>query len=171
MDPAPGVRLYRLPSSLPRAFVAYRAETAPKAPLTSRLFDEDVIGGRTILLDGRSDWPGPGRPPVPCSFEEFTTTRLRARCTAEAPGLAVFVEQYAPGWSATVDGVPAPVLRANTTVRAVPVPAGTHVVTLTFSPPGLATGALLGLLGLCLLAWLVLCPSGGRRLGVRPTCR
>jgi len=68
--------------------------------------------------------------------------------------LAVFVEQWAPGWHATVNGARVPVLRANTVARAVPTPAGEVQIVLTFWPPGLSpalwiAGVGFGLFGAC----------------------
>jgi uncharacterized membrane protein YfhO len=64
------------------------------------------------------------------------------------PALAVFVEQFDRGWSATLDGQPAPVLRANLAMRAIPITSGTHRIVLSFSPPGLRVGLVLSLVGL-----------------------
>ncbi|WCO68224.1 YfhO family protein [Iamia majanohamensis] len=60
--------------------------------------------------------------------------------TAERPALLVISEAWSRGWSATVDGEPAPVVRADGVVQGIPVPAGRSVVTLTYRPPGLRLG-------------------------------
>ena len=67
---------------------------------------------------------------------------------AQAEGVVIFNEAWDPGWRATVDGEPAPVLRANLLHRAVPVPAGAHEVVLVYRPPGLRALSLLWLLTL-----------------------
>ena len=68
---------------------------------------------------------------------------------------------HARGWRAHVDGVPAPVLRANGKHRAVAVPAGRHEVVLRYEPPGLLAG--LALSGLSLLASALLLVRGPLR--------
>ncbi len=73
---------------------------------------------------------------------------------AAAPSLLVLSEIYHPGWTAHTDGVATPVLRADYILRAVPVPAGRSVVTLSFMPPGLIPGLLLTLLALLATAAL-----------------
>jgi uncharacterized membrane protein YfhO len=90
-----------------------------------------------------------------------TCTRGRSRPTAARAGQERFdVEtnasaylvvrgSYARGWRARVDGVPAPVLRANGKHRAVAVPAGKHEVVMRYEPPGLWIG-----IGLTVLAAL-----------------
>jgi hypothetical protein len=149
--------LFGVAHRLPRVFLSFHAERLPAAQLQARLLDEDVVAGRETLLEESSpDLPLPAAKaePVSCTIETYATTRLSARCVADRPALAVFVEQQLDGWSATVDGGPAPLLTANTLMRAVLVPPGAHLVALTFTPPGLLVGLALSLAGLCVLAWL-----------------
>ncbi len=70
-------------------------------------------------------------------------------CETSAEGLLVIASTWYPGVSATVDGEPARVLRANAAFCAVPLPAGRHRVELIYRPYGLATGLLVT--GICLL--------------------
>jgi uncharacterized membrane protein YfhO len=59
-----------------------------------------------------------------------------------------------PGWRATVDGQPAPVLRANYAFRAIRLGPGQHQVQLTFTPRSWTAGlAVSGLTLLVLVAW------------------
>lgn len=60
--------------------------------------------------------------------------------TTTAPAWLVFHDSWAEGWSATIDGAPARVVRANYAKRAVQVPAGRSEVRLRYRPPGLAAG-------------------------------
>jgi len=62
------------------------------------------------------------------------------------------VDTYDPGWKVTVDGRPAPLLRANVAFRGVLLPAGRHVVEQVYRPwtvvYGLAASAAALLAGL-----------------------
>lgn len=73
-----------------------------------------------------------------------------------APGLLVIADAWYPGWHATVDGQPAPILRANLLYRAVSLAPGHHEVTLTYQPDswriGLRISAITAVLLLALLA-------------------
>ena len=154
MDPLPGARLFQVEHPLPRAFVAARAELLPDEAATARVFSDPVLEGTTVVL---APQPGLAVPDVPagqagdCRLDEVTNGRLRVACSASVDGYAVFIEQFADGWSARVDGRPTPVLRANLVGRAVRLPAGLHTVEMSYRVPGLTAGAALSLLGWTIL--------------------
>jgi uncharacterized membrane protein YfhO len=86
--------------------------------------------------------------------EEHRTVRVKMA----ARGLLVFSEHNYPGWQATVDGAPAPLLDADGVISGVPVQAGTHMVELRFRPRSVFVGlwisvasvvVLLGVFGYC----------------------
>jgi len=72
---------------------------------------------------------------------------------AASDALLVLSEVYYPGWRATVDGEPAPILRVDSILRAVPVPAGAHRVEMRFVPLSFWLGA--GISGLAALWFAV----------------
>jgi hypothetical protein len=80
-----------------------------------------------------------------------------------APAYLVLTLPHYPGWSATLDGHPAPIARANHAFTALDVPAGTHRVELRYEPAswriGLWIAAASFALGLAAV-W-----SSSRRLG------
>ncbi|MBN1826103.1 MAG: YfhO family protein [Candidatus Eisenbacteria bacterium] len=84
---------------------------------------------------------------------------LRAR-SGEA-GLLFLSETDFPGWEAAVDGVPAPILRADYAFRAVAIPAGEHEVSFRYRPRSFRRGVI----GSALFAalYLVLVAVAARR--------
>jgi hypothetical protein len=60
--------------------------------------------------------------------------------TARSSGALVVTDALARGWNATLDGVDAPLLLANTAFMAVQVPPGSHQVELRYRTPGLWPG-------------------------------
>ena len=68
---------------------------------------------------------------------EYHANRLRYEYSTPAEAVAVFSEiYYDKGWTATIDGEEAPAFRADYVLRAMRLPAGTHVVEWRFRAPG-----------------------------------
>ena len=61
---------------------------------------------------------------------------------AEADGYALFMIQYEKGWSLTIDGEKAELLRGDIGFLACEVPEGDHTILLTFEAPGLKAGTI-----------------------------
>jgi hypothetical protein len=74
--------------------------------------------------------------------------RVVLRLRAPRSGLVYCSETLASGWRAEVNGKSVPILAANYAFRAVPVPPGEVVVTLSYFPPGLRFGLLISLVAL-----------------------
>ena len=65
--------------------------------------------------------------------------------TADSDKYLYLAVPYSNGWSATVDGDPAEILRANGAFMAIPVKSGEHSVKLTYITPYLKEGILLSI--------------------------
>jgi membrane protein YfhO len=80
----------------------------------------------------------------------------RYEVQADGTGYLVTRDTHARGWTATVDGRPAAVLRADGKHRAVAVPAGRHAVEMRYHPPGLPLGLALTAMAAaaCLAGWM-----------------
>jgi uncharacterized membrane protein YfhO len=89
---------------------------------------------------------------------EEAADRVRIEVELSTDGHVVFVDSYDPGWRATVDGRPVPVLRANVAFRAVSVPAGSHVVDMVYRPPLTMVGLVLSGFSLLVIGGLFLRP-------------
>jgi uncharacterized membrane protein YfhO len=76
----------------------------------------------------------------------------------------VLVDQFYPGWQATIDGQPARIYPANTAFRSVLVPAGSHTVEFRFVPPVLAISLSLAALGIAFVAWMFALACKRRRV-------
>ena len=90
----------------------------------------------------------------------YTTTEAQYETESSADGLVVFSEVYYPGWTATIDGKPAEIGRADYVLRALNVPAGKHTIAFSYDPATVHTTeaiayASLGLLLilLCFACW------------------
>jgi len=67
------------------------------------------------------------------------------------PGFLLLLDTYFPGWTATVNGQPTKIWRADYNFRAVPVPAGKSTVCFSYQPASFRAG-----LVLCAAGWLTL---------------
>ncbi len=147
------VHVYDLVRSSPRSYLACRVTVAPSrqaardAALTSS-FDP---GNDVALEQPASASCSSGR----VSRRVVSSDAVEFDVEADGAGYLVARDSWARGWRATVDGRPAPLLRANGRHRAVAIPAGRHQVQLSYHPPGLGLGLGSSALG-ALLAGLVL---------------
>jgi hypothetical protein len=149
IDPELPALLVEIPHR-PRAYLA----TAPFEATDAEAFAFAVGGGedgRTAveasLAPGRA---ARGEAEIARDLPGDTAVRVRA----DGPALLVLNDLFAPGWTATVDGRPAAILRANALVRAVAVEPGAHEVRFRYCAPGLRAGWALALAGaLALAAW------------------
>ena len=90
-----------------------------------------------------------------------TTPGSKSRPISKAPGVLVLTDAWHPNWSVRVDGRPAVLGRVDEAFRGVPLPAGRHVVEMTYAPRTLSLGKALSVLGMVLVAAILLL---GRRL-------
>jgi hypothetical protein len=128
---------------------------ADGASLDAALADPDWDYGAQAHLAGPSDCPevplnasAPGR--VDSVFPGVSGTRVDITVTTETGGLLVLADTDYPGWTATVDGQPARILRVNGAFRAVEVPAGARQVRFEYRPGWLLPGAIISAAALLL---------------------
>jgi hypothetical protein len=169
-DADPGLNVYLNTHALPRALLVHHAIAVPDhAAALAAVQDPDFDPAASVIVEGGEALELAPAGPAAIRFEAFEADRVRLRVEAPAEAYLVLSEVWYPGWRATVDGAPAPVLRANYAFRAVRLGPGEHVVELAFAPgswrAGLAVGGLT-LLGLA--AWGLV---SGRRGGPGPSRR
>jgi hypothetical protein len=155
-----GLKIYRRPNVLPRAFVVHDAQII--------LSDQEALAalhtagfevGRTVTLPAAP--PCSLEPVVPSAGETAqvvgeSPNHLELTTRSEATGLLVLSEVDYPGWQVRVDGQPAQVLRADTTLRAVCLPAGSHTVRFDFRPRDLVVGGIISCLALVVVMGAVI---------------
>ena len=143
----------------PRAFVAYRhvIET-DDARILRHLFETKRANldlGTIHLSQGTIGGQTADAAATPCQWEKPWPEHVILRCHADHPGHAVLLDEWTFGWTATMDGAPAPLLRADVLFRAVAIPAGDHVIEMRYRSPGLIVGLILSGLGWLAFALLV----------------
>ena len=157
---AEGVSLYENKNAMPRAFFANQIIEAPGHAEALRILSGSGFDPRTaVVIEGAAARPAMQMtrsmqvrnvtepysglmkqmnvllaPAIATSIED-KRDRVVIETENGTEGLLVLSDNYYTGWRASVDGVPAEVLRANCTMRAVNVPAGRHLVSFVFMPP------------------------------------
>ncbi|WP_041448238.1 YfhO family protein [Anaeromyxobacter sp. Fw109-5] len=99
--------------------------------------------------------------PRPCSVRSAIPEQVELDCVTPSPGYAVLLDAAAPGWTVSVDGIPAPIETADGVFRAVRVGAGAHRVDFRYRTPWLRGGAAIA--GASWLAWLVILMLAARK--------
>ena len=165
------VKIYRAMDTLPRAYLVGQAtevadDSGALAVLADAAFDPAdrvVLLGPELAAAGLSNEVQAIKPAAAngrVSVDRFEPERVALQVDLPAPGVLVLSDSWYPGWQATVDGEPVPVLRANLLFRAVVLPAGVHDVVFEFKSASLRTGfmaalaAALVLLALLVFAWI-----------------
>jgi hypothetical protein len=160
------VYLYRLPGDNPYAWVAPAITKAPDEEVKAAVLDPRFDPLRIAVFDTASKLSAspPATLPEPLALRASTTdlrpghASISFSAPAPAGSALVVSENYYPGWSATIDGRPAPVYRANFNLIGIPLPAGAQRVELSFQDAAVATGKIVTIASV-LLALAVL--AGG----------
>ncbi len=157
------------PRVRPRAFVpagvAYvpSAEEGVRALATAERRDPGVV-----VVEGAGEpLPAAAGTAVPCAVESDRPEHVDLVCAAARPSYAVLLDGFAPGWSATVDGADAPIVRADGLFRAVRIEPGAHRIAFRYETPGLRVGAIVSVaaaLAISVAVWFT------RRKARDPSC-
>jgi hypothetical protein len=164
----PPYRVYENLDAFPRAFVVRQAlplgdRSGVRAQLKTTDFHHEVL-----LEDERGcvSAPSPrraGTTPLgdgSATIREYLPNRVIVEVQTALPGYLVLTDIWFPGWKCTVNGSPAPILRADFLFRAVAVPAGKHEVCFQFRPASYYWGKQISMLAAIAVAGLsLLIPS------------
>jgi hypothetical protein len=143
-----GVALFENRVALPRARMMTEVRTASGEPEAEQLVRSPKFDPRREAVVETDRPLGSGEGEV--IWKERTSDRIALEVVAKRNGVLVVADTDYPGWEATVDGAPAPILRANLAFRAVEVPAGTHRVEFRFRPASARHGLIASTLFLLL---------------------
>ncbi len=166
----PAINIYLNRAALPRVLFVSSAQIADSHEKAWELIQQlDFDPEDTVVLENISITPKLEtqnlKPETQLAVLKYGAQTVDIGVKNNSAGYMVLSDAWYPGWRATVDGDPAPVLRANYAFRAVPVPAGEHRVQLEFSPLSWKIG--LAVSGLTVLGLILL--VGYWRLAVRET--
>jgi len=151
--------LYRREVATPRASLLYHWSVVPGdhealARVTDPAFDPDT----EAILEQEPGIPQAAAPLTPGSAEYTADGTQGARIDVSTPQPAVLLVRnaYDSPWRATVDGTPADVLVADSTLQGVVVPAGQHVVEMHYDDRSIALSLAFSILALVAFEGLAL---------------
>jgi hypothetical protein len=154
--------------ALPRARLVHRVEEATSAEHALELLlvpARDPSGIAVIeagaLPAGLAEPPGGALEHV--QILEDISEQVTLDVVAAAPALLVLTDTFYPGWEATVDGEPAPIVRADHAFRGVRLAAGRHRVVFRYQPASVRRGATVSAVAALVVILCAASPAGRRR--------
>jgi hypothetical protein len=148
--------IYENRAALPRATLVGQYQVVQP---DSAILDSVLRGGHDpATITYLTEDPKLQLGPVEGGTAEIASYRLNdvvVDTNSPGPALLRLADQWYPDWIATVDGRPAPILRADYLLRAVPVPAGRHRVEFHFRPRVVRMGLWISILSLALVLGLL----------------
>jgi hypothetical protein len=167
--PVAGVAgLYENTRVQPRAFLASEYRVLADRELEGTLHGRHANLATTVLLERelaaaeRPDAAGTGVGAA--RITHYRGAYVEIETEAGGRRLLLLADAHYPGWTATVDGAPVTVHRADYALRAVSVPAGRHTVRFEYAPWTLRVG--LGITLAQALVLIVAVAAAGRRRDV-----
>ncbi len=125
--------IYENPRALPRVlFVPEAMPVDQDALIASGRWPEGFDPRRTVLTP-RDAEPSPGGP-GDVRIVRYRNNEVLVAAMSDKGGYVVLNDAWHPWWSVEIDGMEAPLLRANAIFRAVRVPPGAHEVRFVFRP-------------------------------------
>lgn len=137
------VKIYENVNVLPRVFVVNDARVvANDDDAVKVLKDANFDPSRNVVLNGKDAVPEPRHLVIlsTCHLVTYAPEHIVVDVTASQDGYLVLTDAYYPGWTATIDGQPTDIERADVMFRAVKVPVGQHRVEMRYEPQSFRIG-------------------------------
>lgn len=145
---ASGIAVYQNADVLPRVWIVHSAEKVRNLAEARAHFQDPNFDPRRQTFS-YADAPAMDHcegDRVQSSLEEVNRTSVTV--AMQCRGLVILSENDGPGWAATLDGAPAPIYDAYTTLRAVAAGPGTHTIRMEYRPLSFRAGAVSSFLAL-----------------------
>jgi hypothetical protein len=151
--------VYERPDPMPRAFFVSNAEVLEQDAIHDRLrqiaraeftlqqlrryvlLDRDTLPPAGLTTEVQTISHGESGRFVPARVVKDDYSRISIDVDAPSDGWLVLSDTFYPGWRATANGLPVPIVRANGFARAIPVRAGHQEVVFRYDPRSVRYGA------------------------------
>jgi hypothetical protein len=147
------IRVFQVPHTPWAHFATRVREASTEEEAIALTADATARGDDTVILQGAA--------PATLSMGsvlsiERNADHVRIVADAAADGLLIVADSWWPGWIAEIDGRPVPIHRAEAFLRAIPWPAGHHVLEMRYRPREVHVGAVISSAATAVLAGVVL---------------
>tara|TARA_B110000438_G_scaffold64034_1_gene64586 strand:- start:243 stop:3293 length:3051 start_codon:yes stop_codon:yes gene_type:complete len=146
-------------NAFPRAFLVHEAIQVPVNQSQEFLLNHPEFDLRNIVILEESfpnDWSdiitnSTSKESDSVNIINFEQNKIKIQTNSDFDGILVLTDVFYPGWSATIDGNPAKIFKANGLVRSVFVPSGEHFVEFEYVPNSLTFGLIISVITLMIL--------------------
>ncbi len=165
-------RIWQYRQALPRVMFlrSYIVRSDPQQ-IIDTLYDPAVRLDSTVVLERVPVVPAlpkySGDQASSATITSYGLNTVTVSIASPVSGFVVLTDNYYPGWTATIDGKPTELYRADYTLRAVEAPEGKHTVVFTYTPITLTIGEIVTAVGIILSIVIVCCMSRLIRFGHR----
>ncbi|MCH7855837.1 MAG: hypothetical protein IIB37_03725 [Gemmatimonadetes bacterium] len=147
--------VYEFPD-LPRARLVADVVVLPDEQAVAHMLSPEFDPARQVVLSEPPPIELTGGVVVgSVEWIERNNNNMTLRVSADRPAILILADNWFPAWKARVDTEEVPVLRANHSLRAVPISAGEHTVEFYYESDQLRWSLRLTLLSLAVVAALI----------------
>jgi hypothetical protein len=147
-------KIYANARAMPKLAVVGAARPVPDDAAALRAVLAPGFDGRREAIVEQPVAGLSGGTPGTARLVRYAPEDVVARATMTGTGLLVLDDLHFPGWEATVDGRPAPIVRVDYLLRAVRLGPGTHTVQMRYRPASWTLGWIVSLAALATLLGL-----------------
>lgn len=155
-------RIYENSAILPRASLFRAAEVLRDDQALARLKDTSfnprekvVLSAESLPAEGiaalRAITEAPAVPAESAQIISYTSRRVTINAETSTPAVLMLNDTNYPGWRATLNGKPTPILQADYLFRGIVLPPGKSVVEFSYEPHSFRLGALISISALAIL--------------------
>lgn len=145
----PRVNIYLNLLALPRVLIVQNAIVVPDHDAAfAAIHADDFDPAQTVILEAGEPLAQEPKP-IELTVLRYDLNWAAFSATVQQPAYLLLPDMYHSDWRATIDGEPAPILRADYALRAVYLEPGTHEVSFKFVPLGWRLGV-----GITAVTWL-----------------
>jgi hypothetical protein len=152
-----GIKIYEDPEAFPRAWAVHDIVSIG-TPGEGRVFMNEHwkdLSSKALMMGTRPNLPSCPGGVDRVSVAEYKSNSVSVKAGLSCDGMVILSDTYYPGWTATVDGLPAQIYEVDLALRGVLVSHGSHAIEFLYRPRSVFIGATLTLAGLIGVAAIV----------------